>query len=181
MGSVRSELKKTRNPITKAFNRESYYTEIKFSINRKKIQTVVKIDTGATYTVIGLGSTEMQRFKDAILESPVQGIAYDASGTELHLYGYIINNFQLTEDITFDKIKIFFSEDIGDKALLGMDLLSLFDFQYLKEKGQNWGTFWINNYEQALKELYARQLNKDMDYIDLILIADVEGDDSFVR
>ena len=59
----------------------------------------------------------MQRFKDAILESPVQGIAYDASGTELHLYGYIINNFQLTEDITFDKIKIFFSEDIGDKKL----------------------------------------------------------------
>ena len=60
-----------------------------------------------------------------------------------------------------------------------MDLLSLFDFQYLKEKGQNWGTFWINNYEQALKELYTRRFNKDMDYIDPILIAEVEGDDSF--
>ncbi len=174
MGSIRSELKKIRNPITKAFTRESYYTEIRFRMDSKKVQTVVKIDTGATYTVIGLGSTEMQRFKSTILKSSMQGTAYDASGTELHLYGYIVDNFTLTSDIVIDKIKLFFSEDIGDKALLGMDILSLFDFQYLKEKGQNWGTFWINNYEEALKQLYARRLNKDVDYIDPILIANVE-------
>ena len=104
----------------------------------------------------------------------MRGIAYDASGTELKLYGYIVENFRLTDEITLDKIKLFFSEDIGNKALLGMDILSLFDFQYLKEKRQNYGTFWINNYDEALKELQARRLNKDIDYIDPILIAAVD-------
>lgn len=113
-------------------------------------------------------------FKDKILKSNMRGIAYDASGTELKLYGYIVENFRLTDEITLDKIKLFFSEDIGNKALLGMDILSLFDFQYLKEKRQNYGTFWINNYDEALKDLQARRLNKDMDYIDPILIAAVE-------
>lgn len=50
----------------------------------------------------------------------------------------------------------------------------LFDFLYLKKKRQNYGTFWINNYDEALKDLQARRLNKDVDYIDPILIADVE-------
>lgn len=113
-------------------------------------------------------------FKDKILKSNMRGIAYDASGTELKLYGYIVENFRLTDEITLDKIKLFFSEDIGNKALLGMDILSLFDFQYLKEKRQNYGTFWINNYDEVLKDLQARRLNKDMDYIDPILIAAVD-------
>ena len=113
-------------------------------------------------------------FKDKILKSNMRGIAYDASGTELKLYGYIVENFRLTDEITLDKIKLFFSEDIGNKALLGMDILSLFDFQYLKEKRQNYGTFWINNYDEALEELQARRLNKDIDYIDPILIAAID-------
>ncbi len=95
------------------------------------------------------------------------GVAYDASGTELKLFGYIVENFKLTDDIILDKIKLFFSEDIGSKALLGMDILSLFDFQYLKERRQNYGTFWINNYDEALKDLQTRRLNKDIDYIEL--------------
>ena len=113
-------------------------------------------------------------FKDKLLKSSMRGIAYDASGTELKLYGYIVEDFRLTDEITLDKIKLFFSEDIGNKALLGMDILSLFDFQYLKEKRQNYGTFWINNYDEALKDLQPRRLNKDIDYIDPILIAAVD-------
>lgn len=113
-------------------------------------------------------------FKDKLLKSSMRGIAYDASGTELKLYGYIVEDFRLTDEITLDKIKLFFSEDIGNKALLGMDILSLFDFQYLKEKRQNYGTFWINNYDEALKDLQTRRLNKDIDYIDPILIAAVD-------
>ena len=57
---------------------------------------------------------------------------------------------------------------------LGMDILSLFDFQYLREKHQNYGTFWINNYHEVLKELHTRKLNKGIDYIDPILIANIE-------
>lgn len=116
----------------------------------------------------------LSEYRKMILQSGMTGRAYDASGTELKLYGYIVENFRLTDEITLDKIKLFFSEDIGNKALLGMDILSLFDFQYLKEKRQNYGTFWINNYDEALKELQSRRLNKDIDYIDPILIAAVD-------
>lgn len=167
-------MSKEANPITHAFNRESYFTRIGFKIDNKLVKVTTKIDTGATYTVIGLCSDELEDFKKDIMKSNMRGIAYDASGTELKLYGYIVENFRLTDEITFDKIKLFFSEDIGNRALLGMDILSLFDFQYLKEKRQYYGTFWINNYVEALKEIRSRILNKDIDYIDPILIADVE-------
>lgn len=170
----KSELKKKANPATKAFNRESYFTDIKFDLNTKPIKITTKIDTGATYTVIGMENSYIKPFKDKLLKSSMRGIAYDASGTELKLYGYIVEDFRLTDEITLDKIKLFFSEDIGNKALLGMDILSLFDFQYLKEKRQNYGTFWINNYDEALKELQVRRLNKDIDYIDPILIAAID-------
>lgn len=174
MDTGRSELEKAANPATKAFNRESYFTKISFDISNKTVKITAKIDTGATYTVIGLEHKGLIRFKDEIQKSSMRGIAYDASGTELKLYGYVVENFRLTDEIILDKIKLFFSEDIGSKALLGMDILSLFDFQYLKEKRQNYGTFWINNYDEALRDLQARRLNKDTDYIDPILIADVE-------
>ena len=170
----KTELKKKANPATRAFNRESYFTDIKFVLNTKPVKITTKIDTGATYTVIGLENKGLIRFKDKIMKSSMRGIAYDASGTELKLYGYIVENFRLTDEITLDKIKLFFSEDIGNKALLGMDILSLFDFQYIKEKRQNYGTFWINNYDEALKDLQERRLNKDIDYIDPILIAAID-------
>ena len=163
---MRTELIKIRDPFKKVFDRRSYYTKIEYTINNESIVTNMKIDTGADYSLL--------EFRKEILKSNMVGIAYDASGTELKLYGYIVENFRLTDEITLDKIKLFFSEDIGNKALLGMDILSLFDFQYLKEKRQNYGTFWINNYDEALKDLQARRLNKDIDYIDPILIAAVE-------
>ena len=174
MGVSRSELEKAANPATKVFNRESYFTKTSFDINNKTVKVTTKIDTGATYTVIGLENKGLIRFKDKILNSNMRGTAYDASGTELKLYGYIVENFRLTDEITLDRIKLFFSEDIGNKALLGMDVLSLFDFQYLKEKRQNYGTFWINNYDEALKDLQTRRLNRGIDYIDPILIAAVD-------
>lgn len=177
MGINRSEMSKEANPITHAFNRESYFTSIGFKMDNKLVKITTKIDTGATYTVIGMENSYIKPFKDKLLKSDMRGIAYDASGTELKLYGYIVENFRLTDEITLDRIKLFFSEDIGNKALLGMDILSLFDFQYLKEKRQNYGTFWINNYDEAIKELRARILNKDIDYIDPVLIADVDNND----
>lgn len=170
----RSEMKKTANPITHAFNRESYFTKVGFKIDHKLLKITTKIDTGATYTVIGLGMDELEDFKHNILQSNMRGVAFDASGTELKLYGYIVENFKLTDEILLDRIKLFFSEDIGNKALLGMDILSLFDFQYIKEQRQNYGTFWINNFNEALEEVRTRRFNKDLDYIDPILIADLE-------
>lgn len=104
----RSEMKKKANPITHAFNRESYFTKIGFRIDNKLVKVTSKIDTGATYTVIGLCGDEMEEFRSNILKSNMRGVAYDASGTELKLFGYIVENFKLTDDITLDKIKLFF-------------------------------------------------------------------------
>lgn len=171
---MRTELIKIRDPFKKVFDRRSYYTKIEYTINNESIVASMKIDTGADYTVIGLTDDCLSEHRKKILQSNMIGRAYDASGTELKLYGYVVENFRLTDEITFDKIKLFFSENIGSKALLGMDILSLFDFQYLKEKRQNYGTFWINNYDEVLKELQAKKLNKDIDYIDPILIANVD-------
>ena len=93
----KTELKKKANPATRAFNRESYFTDIKFVLNTKPVKITTKIDTGATYTVIGLENKGLIRFKDKIMKSSMRGIAYDASGTELKLYGYIVENFRLTD------------------------------------------------------------------------------------
>lgn len=174
---ARSEMVKAGNPYKHGiFGRESYYTKLYYDIQDGNIVTTAKVDTGATYTVFGLKSSVLRSFSDRILKSNMRGLAYDASGTELRLYGYVVENFRLTDDIIIDKIKLFFSEDIGDRALLGMDILSLFDFQYIKEKRQNYGTFWINNYEDTLRELRTKRLNNDTNYIDPILIANVENE-----
>ena len=53
MGINRSEMSKEANPITHAFNRESYFTRIRFKIDNNLVNVTTKIDTGATYTVIG--------------------------------------------------------------------------------------------------------------------------------
>ena len=47
----RAEMKKRANPITHAFNRESYFTRIRFKIDNNLVNVTTKIDTGATYTV----------------------------------------------------------------------------------------------------------------------------------
>lgn len=172
---IKSEMKKVGNPYKgNSFGRESYYTDINFTINNKKIDITAKVDTGAAYTVFGLKNKRLYMFAKAITKSDMIGRAYDVSGTELKLYGYIVDNFKLTDDIVINKIKIYFSEDIGDKALLGMDILSLFDFQYLKERRQNWGTFWINNHIDALNQMVKRCLNNDRGYVDPNFIADID-------
>ena len=169
---TKSELVKVGNPFNhNSMSRASYYTNVDFKILGKTVDIKVKVDTGASYTVVGLGKEELRRFKDIISSNACKvGDAYDASEAKLNLKGYIVQNFALTEDIVIPKLLIYFSEELGEKAVLGMDILSLFDFQYLREKHSSNGTFWINNYEQVLDSLNNRMLNKDIDYIDPVLI-----------
>lgn len=126
----------------------------------------VKIDTGASFTVIGLKNDQLSQFADEIRQHKIKDKASDASDNKIQLYEYIVENFKLTKEIIIPKIKLYFSDDIKNKALIGMDILSLFDFQYLKDGGISHGTFWINNYEIALDKLKDRTFNKDLDYID---------------
>lgn len=171
---LRSEMEKTGEPKSGSLNRRSYYTNIKFILEGKKIQIKAKVDTGATHTILGLRNNVLKPFANKITGNNKPIGALTASDEEITLYGYVVNDFWLTQDIIIPKIKLYFSEDIGEKAVLGMDILSLFDFQYLREKRSNNGTFWINNYANTLDVIQKRMLNKDIDYLDPELIFDVD-------
>ncbi len=165
--SSKTELKRTGNPHKNGLiSRDAYYTDIYFEIDNKKLSIPMKIDTGATYTVIGTYNQKIEKWRNIINNSSIKGKAFDASDTEIELKGYIINNFRLTPEIVFPKIRIFFSDALGSKAILGMDILSLFDFQYKHEKGNMLGTFWINNYEQHLQKIESIMKKKNLDYLD---------------
>lgn len=171
---IKSEMEKTGEPKSGSLNRRAYYTNIRFIIENKKIQMKAKVDTGATHTIMGLKHNVLKPFVNKVIKSNNPIGALTASDEEIKLYGYIVNDFRLTPDITIPKIKLYFSEDIGEKAVLGMDILSLFDFQYLREKGSSNGTFWINNYANTLEAIQKRMLNKEIDYLDPELIFDIE-------
>ncbi len=171
---IRSEMEKTGEPKSGSFNRRSYYTNIRLCLDKKKIQLKAKVDTGATHTILGLRNNALKPFANKIILNNNQSGALTASDEEIKLYGYIVTDFWITQDILIPKIKLYFSEDIGEKAVFGMDILSLFDFQYLREKGSSNGTFWINNYTSTLDALKKRMLNKDIDYLDAELILDID-------
>lgn len=138
----------------------------------------MKVDTGASYTVIGLDYPGIDRYTNEIMSNNINNEAFDASGSKLNLNGYVVENFQLTEDIIIPKLLIFFSKELKDKAILGMDILSLFDFQYLREKRSTNGTFWINNYQDVLDNISKRMLNQELDYLDPSLILSIVIEDT---
>lgn len=178
---MRTELTKIGNPYRHdSMDRTAYYTRVQFRIEGKLLNPKIKVDTGACYTIIGLGEKTVKDYKDTILVSGVDGVAYDASGNELKLKGYVVHDFKLTEDIIIPELLLFFSEDIGEKAVLGMDILSLFDFQYIREKNLKWGTFWINNPEDVLHIIQENKKKRGLDYInpgDILEIGDISVDD----
>ena len=171
---IRSEMEKTGEPKSGSLNRRSYYINIRFILENKKIQIKAKVDTGATHTILGLRNNSLKPFTNKIIKNNNLSSALTASDEEIKLYGYVVTDFWLTQDILIPRIKLYFSDDIGEKAVLGMDILSLFDFQYLREKGCSNGTFWINNYVSTLDVIRKRMLNKEIDYLDPELIFDIE-------
>lgn len=178
---IKSEIKKVGDPNRNgSLIRTSYYTKVNFIVENKSTDIIMKLDTGAAHTVIGLNNEVIVRYADMIKAQNINGKAYDASGTELKLNGFVVSDFRLTDDIVLPKIKIWFSEQLGEKAVLGMDILSIFDFQYQREKGSTNGTFYINNYEDTLNTLNSRTLNHDLGYIDpdLILIMDGKSENA---
>ena len=175
----RTELKKVGDPNANgSMHRSSYYCKVNFLLNKKAVDVVMKVDTGASYTVIGLDYPGIDRYTNEIMSNNINNEAFDASGSKLNLNGYVVENFQLTEDIIIPKLLIFFSKELKDKAILGMDILSLFDFQYLREKRSTNGTFWINNYQDVLDNISKRMLNQELDYLDPSLILSIVIEDT---
>lgn len=172
----RTELVNSRmyNPQRNKHFRTSYYTEVHFLYNEEDVDIEVKVDTGSPYTIVGTGNRKLGAdIKESIekVNYSSETTAEDASGSTVRLKGVIVERFMLTEDIIFPKIQIFFSDDIGEKAILGMDILSLFDFNYVRKDK----TFYIHYVDDYLEDLYRRSTNKEDDYIDPDKIALVDN------
>lgn len=160
------------------YDRRSYYVDIRFSLKTLQTDLSMKIDTGASRTVIGINNTIFDSgIKDIILQEPVcSGRLESATNGEICYHEVVVDDFYLTPDIKFTKIKLAFSEDIGNRALLGMDILSLFSFTYNRREQE----FWLADCDTANKYVEKYCLNKELGYIDPSLIAEVNGTSSAV-
>lgn len=172
-----SELTKVENPFRGNRSRTSYYIEVRFEIDEGYVRIPMKVDTGAAYTIVGTNMDSIRDYKKEIMtKGESRRKAYDASNTELNLYAYDVRNFRLTKDIIFPKLQIHFSEELGKRAVLGMDMLSLFNFSYrLDNRGSN-GVFAIHNYQTTMEKLLKSNLYKEYGYIrpDMVLLLDDE-------
>ena len=177
--STRSELRKTGDPKkNSSMSRFTYYTNIKFSMYDREIKIPMKIDTGSAYTIVDMNSIYFDDYREDIRCSGELKNAYNVSGKPLNLYGCPVSNFKLTDDIVIPKIKIYFSEDTEEKSLLGMDILSLFTFQYTLNNDSLNGSFWIFNYASSLRRIEEHKLNRSLEYIDPYLIASIDEVDN---
>lgn len=169
-----SELVRSENPLSKVKNpglnipvdRNSYYTNISYVIHGSKVESELKVDTGASHTIIGLGRDELSRYKNFISKSQIVSSAFTATNQSIPLIGVVLDEFWLTQDIVIPNILIFFSESLGKKAVLGMDILSMFNFQYRIYPGKSWGHFYINDYEKTLEDINERVIRRKLGYVD---------------
>lgn len=154
---MNSELKRVETPTTEKSDRLNYYTNIRFVVDGTLVSPIsFKVDTGASYTIVSLDNTQLSNEQIRIIRQKgtvIKGGAFDASDNEIELIAYTIENFKLTSEIIIPRMLIYFTDKLKKKAILGMDILSLFEFQYRHEKHQLIGTFWIINYEQDIKRL----------------------------
>lgn len=171
----KSELIKVADPKYGVYSRRKYYTKLCYKINGIEVSHPFLIDTGSSFTVVGLKHPAIELFSDLILESGLKDCkAYDATDDEILLKCFVVSDFRLTNDIIIPKLKLHFSTELDTKCLLGMDILSIFDFQYKKDNPRTRsGSFWINNYDSDLLWLSNNSLNKELNYVDPDLILDL--------
>ena len=79
--------------------------------------------------------------------------------TEYYIEQYNVTDFKLTEGIVFDKLKLCFSDDLGEKAVIGMDILGLFEILYLFNDEHCNGSFYLRRYRET-KNLVDKYLAK---------------------
>lgn len=161
-----SVLEKVMNPIHRNFSRTSYYIEVGFIVGKKYIEVPMKVDTGASHTIVGTEFDAIKNHKREIWTNYLhEDDVYDAQGKPLKVYAYKVSQFKLTEDIIFPKIQIWFSDQLKEKAVLGMDVLSLFNFKYTLDKHSSNGTFEIIDYPTTMKKLLESQSYENKGFI----------------
>ncbi len=157
-----SELIRKPIPNTSSESRLSYYTDLYFNIDDINVGIVAKVDTGASYTIIGTEVDGLDACVDYINANAIieKEQPEDATKNKIHMKSLTVSDFQLTKEICIPKIKLFFSDDLKDKAILGMDILSLYDFVYRHEVNQIKGTFWLIHNPYATTKM-EKQIKDD--------------------
>lgn len=161
------ELKKRKDPEWGTARRNKYHVLCTYRVGKTNSICYFKVDTGADYTVIGLDTIQEDSCRDLILNSNLPDARFcTASGEVINAKSFVVKDFMLAPEVIIPEIKLHFAESLGKRALLGMDILSLFNFQYIKDVGTHNGTFWLNDPEDSIKELEKYKLNNDISYID---------------
>lgn len=155
------------------YDRRSCFVKVSFSFADTVVKINMKVDTGASRTIIGFNSFRSAlNIKNIILQEPVcKGRLESATGGEISYREVVVDDFYLTPDVVFPKIKLAFSEDIGSKALLGMDILSLFSFMYNRKEGE----LCLMDCDTVNRYIERHCFNKELGYVDPSLIAGIDG------
>lgn len=170
--SSRSEIKRyVYDSITnerRDYRRFSYYTLLVLSFEGITKRLQFKLDTGSPRTVIGLDLLKRNGLDltEEINKTGLQDGLKDASDNDIRVAPYIVQSFKLTDEITLNNVLVYISPDIKSRAVLGMDILSLFDFQYKWEVNSMIGTFWINNYAERKKFIDQKLKEKGQNILD---------------
>ncbi len=152
-------------------DRFSYLSEIDFGLENVNCAVRMRIDTGATKTIIGIDllRKSIPNIDDLYLKFQEEKTVFAANDKEIYIRSAVVRNFQITDEIKIEKIKIYFSDNIGNRALLGMDILSLFTFMY-SDKDR---LFTIHNYKESIERHNKLILNSNLDYLDPEFIGEI--------
>lgn len=154
--------------------RTSYYTSMSILLNDTKELVIAKVDTGASFTVIGFDAIQDKNIRQLISKSDIDATASDASGSVLTLKGLVVDSFEFAKGVVLNNTLIYFSEQMHDRSVLGMDILSLFDFHYRKEVHETRGTFWLYNVEDTLARISEKMYKSSIPYLNPGEIFDID-------
>ena len=143
-------------------NRMEYYTTITL-VATKGVSEECEfvIDTGSHYTIISedLLSDEFKR--NIVQHKNDVVLASDVSDRLMTLVPITIKKFVLTPEVILKDTIIYLTHDVKRRAILGMDIFSLFEFVYKHERNQIIGTFWLINPERMLTYLNNKYINNN--------------------
>lgn len=155
-----------------------YFTKLQFYLGGRYIDTEVKVDTGSYYTIIGADAIKLTKERRKALPIEDTGRRLEsASGHILNAKPIVVDEFRLTNELIFPQILIYISDDLKDKSVLGMDILTLFNFRYDRRDH----TMWLYYEDDFLDRLKKRMFHHKKDYIDPGYIASLDIPESRIK
>lgn len=165
----RSEMVRTADPKTHVRHRSSYWTKIQFTVDSRIVRLPFLVDTGSPVTIVSIPSNINNKVKLSNLLDKGNGTEtyYSLLHEEIKVVGGVVKDFMLTRDVCIPEIKLHFTDMLEDKCILGMDILSYFEFEYIKDSGSSHsGSIWLTNPKKNIDDIKSWTGNKDLYYID---------------